>query len=177
MRAVENKQYLSGGNFPVSKNARPSCRSDRFLFPQAISIRGISHLKRRIPRSAEHALARRFAHVAHSLGCAAKLDDALQNKVVLCSPFSLYAILTVIRQSMDNFRFEQNSRRILDIVAEFRKHWTKYVESMEKMGRRIADADETYRELTSTRTRQLDRQLDKIDDMIQARSAAPSSMR
>lgn len=104
------------------------------------------------------------------------LDDALQNKVVLCSPFSLYAILTVIRQSMDNFRFEQNSRRILEIVAEFRKHWTRYVESMEKMGRRIADADETYRELASTRTRQLDRQLDKIDDMIQARSATSATL-
>lgn len=96
------------------------------------------------------------------------LDDALNSKVVLCSPFSLYAVLTVIRQSMDSFRFAQNSRRILEIVGEFRKQWIKYVDVMDKMGRKIEEAGETYRELASTRTRQLDRQLEKIDDMVQA---------
>ena len=33
------------------------------------------------------------------------LDDALRSKVVLCSPLTLYAILAVVRQAVENFRF------------------------------------------------------------------------
>lgn len=104
----------------------------------------------------------------------ALLDDALESKVVLCSPFSLYAVLSIIRQGMDNFRFVENSRQILDMVAEFRKQWTRYVEAMEKMGDKLDGASKAYDELTRTRTRALDRQLDKIDDLMQAREGQPA---
>jgi len=38
------------------------------------------------------------------------LDEALKNKVILCSPITLYAVLAVIRQAVDNFNLEKNSR-------------------------------------------------------------------
>ncbi|MEK7732004.1 MAG: DNA recombination protein RmuC, partial [Planctomycetota bacterium] len=41
---------------------------------------------------------------------AALLDDAMRSKVVLCSPLTLYAILAVVRQAVENFRFEQGSK-------------------------------------------------------------------
>lgn len=91
------------------------------------------------------------------------LDDALRQKVVLCSPLSLYAILAVIRQAVENFRLQESARDILSLLADFKKQWTKYVETMEKMGHRLEDAMKQYGELTGTRTRQLDRQLDRID--------------
>ncbi len=93
------------------------------------------------------------------------LDDALQQKVVLCSPLTLYAILSVIRQACDNFRFEQGAKQILQVLAEFRKQWMKYVETMERLGKRLDDALGEYHELVSTRTRQLDRQMEKIDEL------------
>lgn len=97
------------------------------------------------------------------------LDDAMRQKVVLCSPLTLYAILAVIRQSVDNFHLEQGARQILDLLAAFNKHWGKYVESMETLGRRLDAARKDYDELVGVRTRQLDRQLDKIDDLRAAR--------
>ncbi|MCH7596751.1 MAG: DNA recombination protein RmuC [Planctomycetes bacterium] len=93
------------------------------------------------------------------------LDDALRNKVVLCSPLTLYAILAVIRQASENFRFEQGSRKILELLAQFKKQWEKYGEVVDRMGRRLDDADKAFRELVSVRTRALERQLDKIDDL------------
>ncbi|MCP4591620.1 MAG: DNA recombination protein RmuC [bacterium] len=96
------------------------------------------------------------------------LDDALAMKVVLCSPLTLYAILAVIHQSVENFQLERASNEILGLLAEFRKQWDKYVELTEKMGRRLDDAVKAYEELTTTRTKQLERQLDRIDD-LQAR--------
>ena len=97
------------------------------------------------------------------------LDDALRQKVVLCSPLTLYAILAVIRQAVENFRLEQASMQILNLLAEFKKQWAKYVEGMDRMGKRLEDASKEYQQLVNTRTRQLDRQLDKIDDLRAAR--------
>lgn len=93
------------------------------------------------------------------------LDDALRSKVVLCAPLTLYANLAVIRQAVDNFRLEQTSGQILKLLAEFKKQWAKYVESMDRMGDRLESALKEYQKLSGTRTRQLERQLDKIDDL------------
>ncbi len=93
------------------------------------------------------------------------LDDAMRSKVVLCSPMTLYAILAVIRQAFENFQMEQSSRQILDLLAEFKKQWGKYVEGMDKMGERLGAAMKEYESLVGVRTRQLDRQLDKIEDL------------
>jgi DNA recombination protein RmuC len=106
------------------------------------------------------------------------LDEALRQKVVLCSPLTLYAILAVIRQAVENFRLEQASMQILSLLAEFKKQWTKYVAGMDKMGERLEAAGQEYRKLVSTRTRQLERQLDKIEDLRAAREqqAAPHEL-
>lgn len=97
------------------------------------------------------------------------LDDAMRSKVVLCSPMTLYAILAVIRQSVDNFHLEQSSKQILDLLAAFKKQWGKYVDGMDAMGKRLDAAMSQYRDLVGVRTRQLDRQLDRIDDLRAAR--------
>jgi DNA recombination protein RmuC len=39
----------------------------------------------------------------------ALLDDSLKSKVILCSPMTLYAILAVIRQAIDNFNLEKTA--------------------------------------------------------------------
>jgi len=93
------------------------------------------------------------------------LDDALRSKVVLCAPLTLYAVLAVIRQAVDNFRLERISSQILDLLEGFRKNWGRYVEVMDKLGKRLDDAAKEYQQLVGVRTRQLDRQLDKIDDL------------
>lgn len=103
---------------------------------------------------------------------AALLDDAMRSKVVLCSPLTLYAILAVVRQAMENFRFEQGSKKILEHLGEFQKQWGRFVEAMEKMGRKLDEARNEFDDLKSTRTRLLERQLDKIDDLRAAREEA-----
>lgn len=93
------------------------------------------------------------------------LDDALRQKVVLCSPLTLYAILSVIRQAAEQFRFEQGAKQILQILGEFRKQWGKYVESMAGLGDKLDAAARQYQELMTTRTKQLDRPLARIDEL------------
>lgn len=93
------------------------------------------------------------------------LDDALRQKVVLCSPLTLYAMLAVIRQTAEHFRLEQTSRQILALLSAFEKEWRKYSEQMDKMGKALEQALGQYEALVTTRTRKLERQLDKIEDL------------
>ncbi len=97
------------------------------------------------------------------------LDEALKNKVVLCSPLTLYAILAVIRQAIDNFSLEQSAAKILAVMGTFKDQWTKFVESMEKVGKRIDDAKTEFNTLTTTRRNQLERPLKQIDDLRSAK--------
>jgi len=100
------------------------------------------------------------------------LDDAMRSKVVLCSPLTLYAILAVVRQAVENFRFEQGSKKILEHLGEFQKQWGRFVEAMEKMGRKLDEARNEFDDLKTTRTRLLEKQLDKIEDLRAAREEA-----
>lgn len=93
------------------------------------------------------------------------LDDALHQKVILCSPVTLYAILAVIRQAIDNFNLEKTAAQILALLSEFNKQWDKFKESMDRMGKRIEDAQREFQGLISTRTRALEQPLLKIEQI------------
>ena len=93
------------------------------------------------------------------------LGDAMRDNVVLCSTLTLYPIVAVIHRPVDNFRLEQSSKQILDLLGEFKKQWAKYVEGRDRMGSRLDAATDEYQKLVGTRTRQLERQLDKIENL------------
>ncbi|MDD2889737.1 MAG: DNA recombination protein RmuC [bacterium] len=93
------------------------------------------------------------------------LDEALRNKVILCSPVTLYAILAVIRQAVDNFNLEKTSAQILSLLGAFYKQWNTFLESLEKMGKRIEEAQREFNNLTTTRKNQLEKPLRQIEDI------------
>ena len=95
------------------------------------------------------------------------LDEALKNKVILCSPLTLYAILAVIRQAVDNFHLEQNANKMLALMGTFKKQWSLFVESMDKMGKKIEEARKEFDSLTATRRKALDRPLEQIEELRQ----------
>ncbi len=99
------------------------------------------------------------------------LDDALKHKVILSSPITLYAVLAVIRQAVDNFNLERTASEILTLLSEFYNQWDKFKNSMEKMGRRLDDAQREYRDLVTTRTNQLEKPLQKIQQVRDANEA------
>ena len=93
------------------------------------------------------------------------MDDALRNKVILCSPVTLYAILAIIRQAVDNFNLEKTASEIMSLLGAFNKQWDAFVSSFDKMGKRIEEAQNEFNNLTSTRRNQLERSLRKIEDL------------
>lgn len=93
------------------------------------------------------------------------IDNALKQKVIMCSPLTLYVVLAVIRQAAQNFNIEQRSQEIVDVVNDIRQEWDKYTGQMDKLERRFKGMHDDFHALTGTRTRQLDRKFVKIDNV------------
>lgn len=93
------------------------------------------------------------------------LDDGIKSKVVFCSPITLYAVLAVIRQAIDNFAFEKTSNEILSLLGQFYKQWGEFVRKMDLVGRRIDEAQKEYGALVTTRRNQLEKPLSKIESL------------
>ena len=93
------------------------------------------------------------------------LDEGIRNRVIFCSPLTLFAVLAVIRQAVDNFALEKTSNEILSLLGVFKKQWDEFVKKLELLGKRIEDTQKEYELLTTTRRRQLERPLNKIEDL------------
>lgn len=99
------------------------------------------------------------------------IDSALAQKVVLCSPTSLFAVLAVIRQAVDNFLVERRSDEILASIGGLREQWQRFGDSVDKIGRGLGSAQKALDDLAGPRTRQFDKQLAKLESVRDGRIA------
>jgi len=100
------------------------------------------------------------------------MDEALKQKVILCSPFTLYAVLAVIRQAIENFNLERTASEILKLLVEFSKQWDAYKDKFRLMGERIDAAKKEYDALVTTRSNMLERPLKKIEELRKQKAIA-----
>lgn len=98
------------------------------------------------------------------------MDEALKQKVILCSPFTLYAVLAVIRQAVENFNLGKTASEILKLLGEFSKQWYEYKKKFASMGEKIDAARKEYDTLLSTRVNMLERPIKKIDELRKQQS-------
>lgn len=88
--------------------------------------------------------------------------DAMKQKVVLAGPFSFTAILRMVRQAYDNFKYQNNVQKIIGHIKAFEVEFRKYNEEFAKIGDRIQSLAKQYNEVSSTRTNQLIKSVEKI---------------
>ncbi len=88
--------------------------------------------------------------------------EAMRQKVVLAGPFSFTAVLRLIRQSYDTFRYQKNVQKIISQIKTFEIEFQKYNDEFEKIGDRIMSLTQQYETVNTTRTKQLMRSVDKI---------------
>ena len=98
------------------------------------------------------------------------IDEALRNKVVLCSPLTLYAYLAIIRQAAENFNLEEAAGQVLVLMDGFHKQWDAFCATFERMGRKLEEAQKEYTALLTTRRSQMERSLSNIDELRRRRS-------
>ena len=93
------------------------------------------------------------------------IDFSLEKKIMLCSPITLYAVLSLIRQAVSNFAMEQKAGEVQAQVGVFAKQWIKFIEKLDALGKTLGTVSTHYDELRGTRLRALEKPMDKIKDM------------
>lgn len=93
------------------------------------------------------------------------LDYALQSRVVLCSPVTLYAVLALINQAVKNFKMEKGLAEIIAQIKQFDLQWQKFTDSMDRMGKKLQDAQTEFGNLTTTRKNALEKPLHLIEEI------------
>ena len=100
------------------------------------------------------------------------IDDAMTQRVVMCSPLTLFAFLGVIRQAYDNFVVEQTSDQILALIGSFGNQWQKYSEQLDKVKNKFDQLDRQFDDLVGTRKRQLEKPLQQLEAVRRERNLA-----
>jgi DNA recombination protein RmuC len=90
------------------------------------------------------------------------LEDAFNKKIIFAGPFSFIAILRMVRQAYDNFRFQKDIQGIIAQIKVFGKEFASYNEEFTKIGDRIDSLSKQYNAVNSTRTNKLVRCIDKL---------------
>jgi DNA recombination protein RmuC len=93
------------------------------------------------------------------------IDYALTNKVLICSPLTLYAILSLINQATRNFAVEEKALDVMKLLSKFKEQWEKYSGTIDKMGRSIETVQKDYLQLVTTRKNQLEKPLNEIESL------------
>ena len=97
------------------------------------------------------------------------LEAGLRSRIICCSPLTLFAVLAVVRQAVDNFNLQKASDEILKLLGRFGAEWERFKGSMDSLGRRLMLAQQAYDETVGVRTRQLERPLGQIQDLLHRR--------
>ncbi len=92
------------------------------------------------------------------------LDEAMRQKVILCSPFTLYAVLAIVRQSFEDFHFKQKAQEILGMIVGFQKDFETFKKRFEDLGSLLQKASAKYQEITDVSYKRLDGKISKIEE-------------
>lgn len=100
----------------------------------------------------------RFAH-EHDPGL---IDFSIAKGVVLCSPYSLFSVLAVVRETVELDSMNQRAAEVLRSVNGLRAEWTRFVGALGKVDAQIDVMRRTFDSVAGTRVRQLDRAFEEL---------------
>jgi len=93
------------------------------------------------------------------------MSEALKDKVVLCSPFTLYAMLSVIRQAHENFRYENDIRKIIVLLEQFVVLYDRFkVRFDDELGKQVEKLNSLYSDIKLKNFQQMDTKIRQIED-------------
>ena len=100
------------------------------------------------------------------------VDAALRQKVVLCSPFTLFAVLGRDPPGRRQLPARADVRRDPRALAGFVQQWDQFTDQRRQAGQALDTVQRRFEELAGTRRRQLEKRLDEID-VLRTRHGLP----
>ena len=102
------------------------------------------------------------------------LDEALGKGVIVVSPFTLFAVLAVVRRTLQGFRLTEAARDLADGLAAFAHAWTDFTTELDRLGAKLEDGLRSYRAVAGTRRDRLERDLAILRQRLEAADARGS---
>ena len=93
------------------------------------------------------------------------IDFALARKVVLCSPITLYAVLSLIRQTASNFAMEQKAGEVQQLVGVFQEQFEKFLKKLDALGKTLGTVSTHYEDLSGIRRIAIEQPIEKINEL------------
>lgn len=91
------------------------------------------------------------------------VDEAMNKRVMIVSPFTFLIVARTVLESYRNFMIGDKLKEVVKYVDEFAKEWGLYKEEFSKFGRSIETLKVGFEKLTTTRTKQMDKRIDRIE--------------
>lgn len=98
------------------------------------------------------------------------IDLAMSKRVMIVSPFTFLIVASTVRESYRNFMIGGKLKKVVKYIDEFIGEWSRFRDEFEKFGRSIDTLSSGYEKITSTRTKQLERKIEKIEAYRQGSS-------
>ena len=84
------------------------------------------------------------------------IDEELSKQIVLTSPTTLYALLSVVRKATEYYMLEKSVKEVLDLLQRFKKEWGAFTTDFDKVDKTIDNLRESFDKLSTTRKNKLD---------------------
>lgn len=89
-------------------------------------------------------------------------NDAMKRRVVMAGPFSFVAILRMISQTYQNFKYQENLYEIIKLIKMFENEFALYNQEFDKLGDKIESVSGQFNKVSITRTKKLTGIVEKI---------------
>lgn len=95
------------------------------------------------------------------------VDRAISKRVLIVSPFTFLIVARTVMESYRNFMIGDKLKEVVAYVDDFVGEWLKFKEKFDKYGRSLVALQKDYEDLTTTRVKQMERKIDKIESVRQ----------
>lgn len=90
--------------------------------------------------------------------------EALEQKILLTSPYSLYGVLSIVRHAYDNFHFKESANEILKLIGQFTDDYENFKKRFLDLGESLDRTREKYADVSEKSFKKLDLRIKKLED-------------
>lgn len=93
------------------------------------------------------------------------MDEALKKRILICGPWSLYAIIRIIWQAWEHYYQVQTHTEILGAIREFQRFFKIFRDRFSSLGTKLEEATALYEDIERKSYSQLTKRISKIEEL------------
>lgn len=93
------------------------------------------------------------------------IEYAMNNKVMMVSPFTFLIVARTVMESYRNFMIENNLREIIKFIHDFVDEWGRFAGEFTQFDDRLTKLRQTYDKISSTRFNRMQLRIDRIQEL------------